>query len=179
MKTLKRLLEVDKALLSRSKLFRNSHFYFISLQNWLHNIDVNTTVKALDVEIEKFSENAYEDDEDNDNHSMKVEQSESKSDDFCKQIYKQATSHLRKLMNDLDNKVAQLELRKLNEQIKQRNVKNKLSKNNLDDFLINVFMFIANFKNAKKFNEALKKNSTDNIAREKLIKINQHMNLVN
>ena len=104
-KTLKRLLEVNKALLSRSKLFENSHFYFISLQNWLHNIDVNTIVKALDVETEKFSENAYEDDEDNDNHSMKVEQSESKSDDFCKQIYEQATSHLRKLMNDLDNKV--------------------------------------------------------------------------
>jgi len=110
---------------------------------------------------------------------MKVEQSESKSDDFCKQIYEQATSHLRKLMNNLDNKVAQLELRKLNEQIKQRNVKNKLSKNNLDDFLINILMFIANFKNTKRFIEALKKNSTDNIAREKLIKINQHMNLVN
>ncbi len=179
MKTLKRLLEVDKALLSRLKLFRNSHFYFISLQSWLHNIDVNTTVKVLDVETEKFSENAYEDDEDNDNHSMKVEQSESKSDDFCKQIYEQATSHLKKLINNLDNKVAQLELGKLNEQIKQRNVKNKVSKNNLDDFLINVLMFIANFKNAKRFIEALKKNSTDNIAREKLIKINQHMNLVN
>ncbi len=110
---------------------------------------------------------------------MKVEQSEPKSDDFCKQIYEQATSHLGKLMNDLDNKVAQLELGKLNEQIKQRNVKNKLSKNNLDDFLINILMFIANFKNAKRFIEALKKNSTDNIAREKLIKINQHMNLVN
>jgi len=110
---------------------------------------------------------------------MKVEQSESKPDDFCKQIYEQATSHLGKLMNDLDNKVAQLELGKLNEQIKQRNVKNKLPKNNLDDFLINVLMFIANFKNAKRFIEALKKNSTDNIAREKLIKINQHMNLVN
>ncbi len=110
---------------------------------------------------------------------MKVEQSESKSDDFCKHIYEQATFYLRKLMNDLNNKVAQLELRKLNEQIKQRNVKNKLLKNNLDDFLINIFMFIANFKNAKRFNEALKKNSTDNIAREKLIKINQHMNLVN
>ena len=40
-------------------------------------------------------------------------------------------------------------------------------------------MFIANFKNTKRFIEALKKNSTDNIAREKLIKINQHMNLVN
>lgn len=103
MKTLKRLLEVNKALLSRSKLFENSHFYFILLQNWLHNIDVNTIVKALDVETEKFSENAYEDDEDNDNHSMKVEQSESKSDDFCKQIYEQATSHLRKPMNNLDN----------------------------------------------------------------------------
>ncbi len=110
---------------------------------------------------------------------MKVEQSESKSDDFCKQIYEQVTSHLRKLMNDLDNKVAQLELKKLNEQIKQRNVKNKLLKNNLDDFLINIFMFIANFKNAKRFIEALKKNSTNNIAREKLIKINQYMNLVN
>ena len=179
MKMLKRLLEVNKALLSRSKLFWNSHFYSISLQNWLHNINVNTTVKALDVETEKFSENAYEDDEDNDNHSMKVEQSESKSDDFCKQIYEQVTSHLRKLMNDLDNKVAQLELKKLNEQIKQRNVKNKLLKNNLDDFLINIFMFIANFKNAKRFIEALKKNSTNNIAREKLIKINQYMNLVN
>ncbi len=179
MKTLKRLLEVNKALLSRSKLFENSHFYFISLQNWLHNIDVNTIVKAFDVETEKFSENAYEDDEDNDNHSMKVEQSESKSDDFCKQIYEQATSHLRKLINNLDNKVTQLELRKLNEQIKQRNVKNKLLKNNLDDFLINILMFIANFKNAKRFIEALKKNSTENIAREKLIKINQHMNLVN
>ncbi len=179
MKALKRLLKVDKALFSRLKPFRNPHFYFISLQGWLHNIDVNTTVKALNVEIEEFSENAYEDDEDNDNHSMKVEQSEPKPDDFCKQIYEQATPHLGKLMNDLDNKAAQLELGKLNEQIKQRNVKNKLSKNNLDDFLINVSMFIANFKNAKGFNEALKKNSTDNIAREKLIKINQHMNLVN
>lgn len=40
-------------------------------------------------------------------------------------------------------------------------------------------MFIANFKNAKRFNKALKKNLIDNIAREKLIKINQHINLVN
>lgn len=110
---------------------------------------------------------------------MKVEQSELKSNDFCKQIYEQATSYLGKLINDLDNKVAQLELRKLNEQIKQRNVKNKLSKNNLNNFLINVLMFIANFKNAKRFNKALKKNSINNIAREKLIKINQHINLVN
>lgn len=176
---LKKLLKVDKALLSHSKLFQNFHFYFISLQSWFHNIDVNTTVKAINVETEKFSENAYKDDEDNENHPMKVEQSESKSNDFCKQIYKQATSHLRKLMNNLDNKVAQLELKKLNEQIKQWNVKNKLSKNNLNDFLINILMFIVNFKNAKRFIEALKKNSTDNIAREKLIKINQHMNLVN
>ncbi len=110
---------------------------------------------------------------------MEVEQSGPKPDDFCKQIYEQATPHLGKLMDDLDNKAAQLELGKLNEQIKQRNVKNKLPKNNLDDFLINVPMFIANFKNAKGSIEALKKDPTDNIAREKLIKINQHMDLVN
>lgn len=40
-------------------------------------------------------------------------------------------------------------------------------------------MFIANFKNAKRFNKTLKKNLINNIAREKLIKINQHINLVN
>lgn len=179
MKALKRLLKVGKALLSSLKLFGSPHFYFVSLQGWLHNIGVNKAAKALGVETEEFSENAYEDDEDNGNHLMEVEQSGPKSDDFCKQIYEKATSHLRNLMDDPDNKAAQLELGKLNEQIKQRNVDNKLPKNNLDDFLINVPMFIANFENAKGFNEALKKDSTDSIARRKLLKINQHMNLVN
>ncbi len=82
-------------------------------------------------------------------------------------------------MNDYDNKTALLELGKLNEQIKQRNVDNKLPKTELDHFQINVFMIIANLKNAKGSLEALEKDPADNIAREKLVKINQHMDLVN
>ncbi len=131
--------------------------------------------------LEEFVENAHENEDQNDKSDrMKIEQSEaSKSDDLRQQIYEKVTSHLRKLMKNFKNAEATSESNKLNKQIKKQNLKDKLSKKDLKNFLIQILTFVVNFEMTKDYYESLQKNSADNIAREKLININNILNQLN
>jgi len=131
--------------------------------------------------LEEFVKNAYEDEDQNDESDrMKIEQSEaSKSDDLRQQIYEKVTSYLKKLMKNLKNAEATSELNKLNKQIKKQNLKDKLSKKDLENFLIQIFTFVINFKLTKDYYESVVKNSADDIAREKVNNINNILNQLN
>jgi len=131
--------------------------------------------------FEEFVENAHENEDQNDESDrMEIEQSEaSKPDDLRQQIYEKATSHLRKLMKNFKNAEATSELNKLNKQIKEQNLKDKLSKKDLENFLIQILTFAVNFEMTKDYYESLQKNSADDIAREKLININNILDQLN
>ena len=111
---------------------------------------------------------------------MRDQQNEaSKSDYVRQQIYEEVTQHLRKLMKNLKNAEATSELNKLNKQIKKQNLKDKLLKKDLENFLIQIFTFVVNFEMMKDYVESLQKNSADDIAREKIININNILNQLN
>lgn len=103
----------------------------------------------------------------------------SKSDDFRRKIYEEATTHLRKLMENLKNAKAKSNLKKLNKQIMKQNFKNRLSKKNLQNFIIEIFIFVTNFEMTRSYLKALEKNPTDEIARRKLININNVLRQLN
>ncbi|KAL8816387.1 MAG: hypothetical protein Q9191_008340, partial [Dirinaria sp. TL-2023a] len=129
-----------------------------------------------------FVENVYEEENgaNGDSDLMDIEQSEApKSDDFRKKIYEEAISHLGKLMEDLKDAGAKLELEKLNKQIKEQNLKNKLSKEDLNNFLIQISTFIANFEMTQDYFKALQQDPNDNIARQKLTNINNVLRQLN
>ncbi len=130
---------------------------------------------------EEFAENAHKnEDQDDESDRMKITQSEaSKPNDLRQQIYEKATPHLGKLMNNSKDAEATSELNKLNKQIKEQNLKDKLSKKDLENFLIQVLTFAANFEMAKDYCESLQKDSADDIARQKLININNILSQLN
>jgi len=129
----------------------------------------------------EFVENAHEDeDQDDESDCMNLAEDEvSKLNNLRKQIYEKVTSHLEKLMKNFKNAEATSELNKLNKQIKKQNLKDKLSKKDLKNFLIQILTFVVNFEMTKDYYESLQKNSADDIAREKLININNILNQLN
>jgi uncharacterized protein (DUF3084 family) len=82
-------------------------------------------------------------------------------------------------MMNSKNVEAIAQLNHLNEQIKDQNIKDELSKKSLENFLIKISMFIAHFELIKDFYEVLQRNSDDDNARKTLIKINQTLNQIN
>ncbi len=131
--------------------------------------------------LEEFVENAHENEDQNDESDrMEIEQSEApKPDDLRQQIYEKVTSYLKKLMKNLKNAEATSELNKLNKQIKKQNLKDKLSKKDLENFLIQILTFAVNFELAKDYRESVAKNSADDIAREKINNINNILDQLN
>ena len=129
----------------------------------------------------EFAENAHGD-EDQDDGSDRMDLAEDgvpKPDNLRKQIYEKATPHLGKLMENPKDAGATSELNKLNKQIKEQNLKDKLPKKDLENFLIQVPTFAANFDMAKGYYESLQKDPADDIAREKLTNINNILDQLN
>ena len=169
------------------------------MQIWLQTAEINNTVKALDVktENENFSENTYnenkdenkdesENETDKSSDSANISQREcSESENFHMQIYKEATSYLKALMKNSEDKkkssdtTAKAELEKLNQKIKKHNIKNKLSEEQLENFFINIAHFIDNFQLIKSFIETLKEDSADDDTRKEIEKINKSLNKLN
>ncbi len=111
---------------------------------------------------------------------MDMEQSEApKPDDFRKKIYEEATTHLGKLMENPKDAKANSELEKLNKQIKEQNLKDRLPKKDLQKFVIQIPTFAANFEMAQPYVKALDKNPADGIARKKLTNINDVLRQLN
>lgn len=138
--------------------------------------------QALGVESEDLAENAYaeESDADDDTEAMELNQSEApKPDDFRTKIYEEATTHLGKLMENLKNAGAKSNLKKLNKQIMKQNFKNRLSKKDLQNSIIEIFIFATNFEMARPYLKALEKNPGEEIARRKLININNVLRQLN
>jgi len=52
-------------------------------------------------------------------------------------------------MKNLKNAEAKSNLKKLNKQIMKQNFKNRLSKKNLQNFIIEIFIFVINFEMAR------------------------------
>ncbi len=179
---LRRLSNVGKTRWCCLKLLETLAFRFSLRQIWLHNTVVNVTAQTLDVVFENLAENAYakKSDANDDTEAMKLNQSEaSRPDDFRMKIYEEATTHLRKLMKNLKNAEAKSNLKKLNKQITKQNFKNRLSKKNLQNFIIEIFILIINFEMARPYLKALEKNPADEIARRKLININNVLRQLN
>lgn len=82
-------------------------------------------------------------------------------------------------MEDPKNAGATSELNKLNKQIKEQNLKDKLPKEDLENFLIQVPTFANNFEIAKRYYEALRKDPTDDMAKKKLTNINGTLDQLN
>lgn len=138
--------------------------------------------QTLGVVSEDLAENAYaeESDADDDTEAMELNQSEApRPDDFRTKIYEEATTHLRKLMENLKNAGAKSNLEKLNKQITKQNFKNRLSKKDLQNFIIEIFILATNFEMARPYLKALEKNPADEIARRKLININNVLRQLN
>jgi hypothetical protein len=138
--------------------------------------------QALGVECEDFAENACaeESDADDNTEAMELNQSEApKPDGFRTKIYEEATTHLGKLMENLKNAGAKSNLKKLNKQIMKQNFKNRLPKKDLQNFIVKIFIFITNFEMTRPYLKALEKNPVDEIAREKLININNVLRQLN
>lgn len=111
---------------------------------------------------------------------MEIKQSEAlKLDNLRQQIYEKATPYLGKLIENLKDAKAILELNKLNKQIKEQNLKDKLLKKDLENFLIQVPIFAANFELAKGYRESVAKNPANDIAREKINNINNILDQLN
>lgn len=78
---------------------------------------------------------------------MDLEQSEAlKPDDFRKEIYEEATTDLGNLIKDPKDARGRLELVKLNNQIKEQNLRDRLPKEDLESFLIQHPTFIKTLK---------------------------------
>lgn len=179
---LRRLSNVGKTRWCCLKLLETLAFRFSLRQIWLHNTVVNVAAQTLDVVSENLAENAYakKSDANDDTEAMKLNQSEaSRPDDFRTKIYEEATTHLRKLMENLKNAEAKSNLKKLNKQITKQNFKNRLSKKNLQNFIIEIFILTINFEMARPYLKALEKNPADEIARRKLININNVLRQLN
>ena len=95
------------------------------------------------------------------------------------QVYDKVTPYLGKLMEDPKDARAKAELGVLNKEIIEQNLKDRLPKKELQNFLINVPHFTSNFELAKKYFEALAKDLANIIAREKLTNINRSLEKVN
>lgn len=70
-------------------------------------------------------------------------------------------------------------MEKLNKQIMKQNFKNRLLKKNLQNFIIEIFIFVTHFEMARPYLKALEKNPADEIARRKLININNVLRQLN
>lgn len=82
-------------------------------------------------------------------NAQDIDQSEApKPDTFRLQIYEKANQYLGEFMQNPKDAKAKSELDNLNKQVKEQNVKDKLPKD-LENFLIQVPTFIANFEIAK------------------------------
>jgi hypothetical protein len=150
------------------------------LSNQLHPEQASNT-ENLTIEPEHFANNAQgNEDHDDGPDAMKIEQSEaSKSNDLRQQIYAKATSYLGTLMKNPQNAEAIENLESLNKQIKQQNLKDKLSQKNLENFLIKIPTFVAHFEMIKDSFKTLQTNPGDDTAREILIKINEVLEQLN
>ena len=111
---------------------------------------------------------------------MEVDQGKAlKPDDFRMQVYDKATPYLGKLVEDPKDAGAKAELDRLNKEILEQNLKDRLPKEELQNFLINVPHFTGNFELAKKYFEALAEDPADILAREKLTNINGSLDKMN
>jgi len=111
---------------------------------------------------------------------MDMQQSQApKPDDFRKKICEEATTHLGKLMENPKDAGAKLDLEKLNKQIKEQNLKDRLPKKDLQNFVIQIPTFAANFEMAQPYVKALDKDPADSIARQKLTNINDILRQLN
>ena len=84
-----------------------------------------------------------------------------------------------KLMDDPKDAGAKLELDKINKRIKEQNLRNKLSKEDLNNFLVQVPTFIANFEMAQDSYKALRQDPNDNVAMKKVRSINDVLTQLN
>lgn len=82
-------------------------------------------------------------------------------------------------MENLKNAGAKSNLEKLNKQIMKQNFKNRLSKKDLQNFIIEIFIFATNFEMARPYLKALEKIPADAIARRKLINIKNVLRQLN
>lgn len=83
-------------------------------------------------------------------NAQDIDQSEApKPDSFRLQIYDKANQYMGEFMQNPKDAKAKSELNNLNKQIKEQNVKDKLPKD-LENFLIQVPTFIANFEIAQR-----------------------------
>ncbi len=111
---------------------------------------------------------------------MDMQQSQApKPDDFRKKIYEEATTHLGKLMKNPKDAGAKLDLEKLNKQIKEQNLKDRLPKKDLQNFVIQIPTFTANFEIAQPYIKALDEDPADSIASQKLTNINDTLRQLN
>ncbi len=82
-------------------------------------------------------------------------------------------------MKNSKNTETIINLKSCNKQIKEQNLKNKLSKNNFENFLIKISTFVAHFEMIKDLFEILQTNSSDDTARNILIAINEMLKQLN
>lgn len=102
-----------------------------------------------------------------------------KPDDPRKDIYAMATEHLGKLILDPKEAEAKLKVEALNIKIKEMNLRDKLPKEDLDNFLIPISTFLTHFDFGRKYYYALQKDPKDDDAREKLTNINLTLRQLN
>ncbi len=82
-------------------------------------------------------------------------------------------------MEDPKDAGARLELEKLNNKIKEQNLRDRLPKEDLGSFLVQIPIFIRNFEIAQGYYKAVQKDREDDMAREKLTNINNMLRQLN
>lgn len=102
-----------------------------------------------------------------------------KPNDFRQAIYKEAEPCLQTLIIDPKNVRARARVSRLNEQIKEQNIKENFLNKDLEKFLIKIPTLIAHFELTKDSHESLQKNPNDDETRKKLIEINKILSEIN
>ena len=108
-----------------------------------------------------------------------VESEAPKPDDFRQEIYKEATPYLGKLVDNPKDAEAILKLQQLNQNIIEQNRREKLPKDEVNNFTIQIETFASNFETGHKYMKALCADPTDTIAREKVGNINDILRQLN
>lgn len=75
-------------------------------------------------------------------------------------------------MEDPKDAGARFEWEKLNNKTKEQNLRDRLPKEDLGSFLVQIPIFIKNFEIAQGYYKALQKDPEDDMAREKLTNLN-------
>ena len=145
------------------------------------NSEQASNKEDLPAEPGQFANNAQGDEDSGDEVDVVMLEANEplKPDDFRQAIYKEAEQYLQALMSNPKDVAAETQVSRLNEQIKEQNIKDNFPKEDLDKFLIKISTFIIHFELAKGPYGSLLKNPNDENAREKLININNLLNELN